>query len=156
MANHRLIVGATEGLLKLRYVAHYAVDAKISGRMRIGLGTKARKFGPTAFAPHLREAQEKALVGGESVTRRRLLTGEVILERHVGEAHAAVIGRVLAERELAVDVDVVDDREAAVFVHDARGTLVEGFRVGRRPPVAQIAFGIELPALVVERMCKLA
>jgi hypothetical protein len=45
--------------------------------------------------------------------------------------------------------------KAAVLVHEAGGALREGLRVVGGPPVLQIAFCVELPALIVEAVSKL-
>ena len=66
---------------------------------------------------------------------------------HVGEDEAAVVGGVLAEGELAVDVDVIDGDEAAVLVDEAVGAGFEVLLVVGCPPVAEVAVGVELAAL---------
>ena len=68
---------------------------------------------------------------------------------------AAEVGDVLARGELAVDLDVVDDRVLRVLVGDALRALLEALGVLLRPPVPQIAVGVELPALVVEAVGQL-
>ena len=52
----------------------------------------------------------------------------------------------------AVELQIVHGDEAAVFVGDAAGALLKLRAVLRRPPVAQIALGIELAALIVKTM----
>ena len=69
---------------------------------------------------------------------------------HEGEQKATVVGGVLAEGELAVDLDVVDGGEGAVFVDEAVGAGGEVLEVFGGPPVVEVALGVELAALVVE------
>jgi hypothetical protein len=71
-------------------------------------------------------------------------------QRHPREADAAVVGHVLAERQLAVQLHVVDRRVAAVLLVDAGGALLERLAVGRRPPLAHVAGRVEAASLVVE------
>ena len=74
---------------------------------------------------------------------------------HVGEEQASVVGSVLTQGELAVDVDVIHDDELAIFVYEAVGLAFELLCILRRPPVAEIALGVELLALVVEAVGEL-
>ena len=82
--------------------------------------------------------------------------GQRVQQRHVGDAQAAVVGRVLAQGELAVQLlrrDVALRRsrlKAAVLVGHAVGPLGEGLAVLGRLPLAQVALAVVLRALVVE------
>ena len=67
-------------------------------------------------APALPVADEEALVGREAVDRVQRLGFGVILPRHVGQEQAAQVGDIFAQRQLAVDLDVVDDRVGRVLV----------------------------------------
>ena len=68
---------------------------------------------------------------------------------------AAVVGGVFAEGELAVDLDVVDGGEGAVFVDEAIGAGGEFLEVFGGPPVVEVALGVELAAFVVEAVGEL-
>ena len=74
---------------------------------------------------------------------------------HEGEQQAAVVGGVFAEGELAVDLDVVDGGEGAVFVDEAVGAGGEVLEVFGSPPVVEVALGVELAAFVVEAVGEL-
>ncbi len=82
--------------------------------------------------------------------------GERVEQRHVGDAQAAVVGGVLAEGELAVEVlggdAVVRGRrfEAVVLLDFAVGALVELLAVFGGLPLAQVAVAVVFRALVVE------
>ena len=75
------------------------------------------------------------------------LAGDRLLPRLPGEDRPAEIGDVLAQRQLAVDLEVVDDRVLRVLVGHALRTRDELLRVLLRPPVLEIAGGVELAAL---------
>ena len=98
-------------------------------------------------APDLRPAEEEALVAGEAVDLRRGLAAErqlVGLERH---RHAGQVADVLAERELAVQMAAVEHGVAGELLRQLAGALLELRAVVGRPPVAQVAVAVELPAL---------
>ena len=80
---------------------------------------------------------------------------ERIHERHKREPQAAIVGRVLAERQFSIDVNIVDRLERRVLLNETLGAFFELLGVLRGPPVLQIAFWIELPALIVETVRQL-
>ena len=86
----------------------------------------------------MREAEEEALIGGEPVEHFVLfpLRLEHLVQRAKGDTDSAVVGGVFAEGERAVDVNVVDRDEAAVFVANAVCAFFKLFRVLRCPPIA--------------------
>src|SRR5262249_2461904 len=136
-------------------VRQRSVDAVLVGRVRIGRGLQTLGLRPRVLAPHLRPAEKYALLGCEAVhlvLDLRARPGEIGDER---EAHAAVVRRVLAGREAAVDVRVGRDRIARVLIGHARGALFIRVRIGRRPPVAQVAVTVELAPLIVEAVREL-
>ena len=107
-------------------------------------------------APTLRVRNEEALFGRESFDRLRpAIALQGALERVVGREQAAKVGDVLAEGELAVDVEGVDLDELVELVDDLLRLARELERVGRRPPILEIAGRVEVTALVVETMCEL-
>ena len=111
--------------------------------------------GSLVFASPLREADEEALLGCETVLRRQRLVRGFRLPRQPREHFAAQVRDVLAVGELAVDLDVVDDRVRRELVDDALRAFLEGLGVLLGPPVLEIALGIELAALVVEAVGEL-
>ena len=74
---------------------------------------------------------------------------------HEGEQQAPVVGGVLAQGELAVDVDIVDRGKGAVLVDFAIGAGGEVLEVVGGSPVVEVALGVELAALVVESVGEL-
>ena len=83
------------------------------------------------------------------------LPASVFVQRHVRDAQAAVVGHVLAQRQLAVQLHLVHRRVGAVLVHHAGGSLLELLAVGVRPPVRHVALRVELAAGVVESVRQL-
>jgi hypothetical protein len=51
--HHGLTGFATERLAELRHILHYAIDPKLSRRMRIGLHLQPKLFGSSGAAPAL-------------------------------------------------------------------------------------------------------
>ena len=47
-------------------------------------------------------------------------------------------------------MNVIDDDVLRVLIADAVDAILEALGIGRRPPVAKVALGVELPALIVE------
>ena len=107
------------------------------------------------LAGPLREADEEALIRREAVDRLQLLVLGRMLPRHVRDQRAAQVGNVFPAGELAVDVDVVDDDVGRKLVAQAVDALFEVLRILLRPPVLQVAFGVELPPFVVEAVRQL-
>src|SRR6185437_9746230 len=147
---HGIVGAAVEGRGELAHVADDAVDAELAGRVGIDGGQHARSLGANVLAPDLAVAEEEALLAVVAVNGGVGLVGEGGLHRHVGDAGTAAVAEILAERELAVDLDAGDGAEVVVLVDQASGAFGEGLGVGGRPPVAQVALGIELAALVVK------
>ena len=75
---------------------------------------------------------------------------ERLLQRGVGEFDSADVGDVFALCEFAVDVQARQRLVFVVLLHDRTRALFEFLRGLRRPPVAQVAFGVELPSLIIE------
>src|SRR6185503_14795384 len=155
LPHHRLARLARERLLELLHVRDGADHAEPPRRMRIGLGELTRLGLHHVLAPHVGEAEEEALLRGEAVDVHARLALQGLLERAERHAGAAVVGGVLAQGEAAVQVDVpvdgiLDGHELVVLLGDAVRALLEGGEVLRRPPVLEVALGVELAALVVE------
>ena len=124
--------------------------------MRVRHRADAQVFRTIVFASPLCVADEESLLRREAVAHRLLRflrhRGHLGLPCHPAQDQAAQVGDVLAQRELAVDLDVVDDRVLRVLVDDALRALFERLRILLRPPVLQVTVGVELAALVVERV----
>ena len=84
--------------------------------MRIDRGAHALGFIARLAAPALPVADEETLIGREVVERLQILSLCIYLPRHVREQEATEIGYVLAQRQLAVDLDVVDDRVTGILI----------------------------------------
>jgi hypothetical protein len=73
----------------------------------------------------------------------------------VGDRQARVVGDVLAQGQLAVDVVARQRLEGVVLLDQHRGLGLEVLVVGLGPPVAQVAVAVVLGALVVEAVADL-
>src|ERR1700741_3042470 len=62
LRSHGLASLAAKRFLEFRHVAHYAVDAPMSGGVRVHADQHARKFRSDVLAPHAAKTQEEALV----------------------------------------------------------------------------------------------
>src|SRR5581483_10810976 len=82
------------------------------------------------------------------------LSRQVIVQGHAGDAQAAVVGGVLTQGELAVQLYIVDCGETGVLVDDALGTLLKFFGVFLGPPVVQVAVSVIFTSAVIEAMGK--
>ena len=109
--NHGLSGVAGERCAELGHVADYAIHAITSVGMGIGLRAQTGSFRPDVLAPELSVAQEEALLRRESVHLGLRLAVQRLHEGHKRQMNAAIVGRVFAERELAVEMDVVHGSE---------------------------------------------
>ena len=123
--------------------------------MWIGYRVHPLILGAIIFASPLRQADEKTLIGRESVTVFQCHIFGGILPGDVGQNRSAKVGNVLAFGQLRIDVDVVNDDVLRILVHDAVGVFHELIGVFLGPPVFQIPLGIELAAFVVEAVGQL-
>src|ERR1039458_3313708 len=105
--------------------------------------------------PHLYPAQVEALLPREPIDGRRRLTGERQLVRLVGQCQTRVVGDILAESQLAVDVIAVHRLVSVVLRDQCLGSSREFRMIFRREPIPQIAVRIVLTALIVEAMTDL-
>src|SRR6185312_9976947 len=87
-----------------RLIDQRAVTARLRRRVRIGLGQLDGQVVAVLATPDLREAEVHTLVAAEAVDRRARLGGGRDLVCLVGNRQTRVVGDVLAERELAVDM----------------------------------------------------
>src|SRR5579884_1727651 len=131
-------------------VPHDSVDPVLVRAVRVAqqllpLGT----FAALAL-PRLRISNEEALVAGVAVDHWRLaVTADVPAIGGIGRLEPAEIGKVFAERQLALDVHA-GNRLVLVELggEPVRLRLVLGGR-RRGPPVLEAPLGVELAALVV-------
>src|SRR5580704_4625313 len=101
-------------------------------------------------ASPLRVADEEALLWSQSIDGLEILVRRRRFPSDVRENFAAKISDVFAHRQSAVDVHVVDAHVAGILVADTLRSLIEFFAIGVRPPIFQVAVGVELAALIVE------
>ncbi len=110
------------------------------------------------LAPGLRPAHVEALIAGEAVDHRRRAAAERELVGLVGDGQARVVGDVLAQRQLAVDVKAGHRLAGAVLRDQRVGLGLELLVVGRAEPAGraeQVAVAVVLAALVVEAVADL-
>ena len=84
--------------------------------MRICRCAQTLVFVALAAAPALSVADEEALLRGKAFNRLQLLILRRFLPCGVGENQAAKISGIFSQRQLAVDLDVINDRVAGVLV----------------------------------------
>src|SRR4051812_1432526 len=129
---------ATERFLELGHVRDDAVGAEAAWRMRIRASQQARDLVGPVLAPHLSPTDEESLLGREAIRLPQVVDLEALHQRHPSEAQAAIVGRVLAERQPSIQLHVGHGRESGVLLRDTVGAFFERLSVGWRPPVAQI------------------
>src|SRR5436309_117819 len=127
--------------------------------MGIGLCQQAGALWSPVFTPYLCESQEESLLGTEAVFGLVgavfCVLGHGILQRPESNADSTVISGVLTQRETAIQVNVFHRNERAVLISDTASALFKLGKIGGRPPVLEVAFSIELAALVVKAMGQL-
>ena len=123
--------------------------------MAIGNHLRAHRRVAGLFAPRLREGEEEPLVAGESVDHRRGLAAERLVISEIGHGESGDVGDVLAQRLLAVDVQAGQRLVGVVLRRQLLRGRLEVRLVGRRPPVGQLAAGVELGAGIVEAVADL-
>ena len=130
-------------------VADGTVHAILRRCVLVRLHLQAQRFGPLLRAPALRERQEEALLGREAVAFVRGVSDRDP-EGIPRDLEAAEVGDVLAERQLAVDVEIVDRHVRIELLDELGGARIEVLAILAGPPVAKIALGVEAAALIVE------
>ena len=71
-------------------------------------------------------------------------------ERHERQPESTVVGAILTQRQMSVQMHVWHGAELLILVRDALGALLKLLTVLLGPPIVQIAVTIELTSLVVE------
>jgi len=74
------------------------------------------------------------------------------MPRQVSDHQSAQIGYVFAEGELSVDFDLVHGRVMRILAGDATCVFLELLGILGRPPIAQVALGVELASFIIEGM----
>src|SRR6185312_13477961 len=125
--------------------------------MRISLSQEPRAFRRGILAPDLGKAQEEPLLRRESV-----LGGcyfgihlHVFMQGCKSDLQPAIVSRVFAKRQPAVEMNVIHRDKRAIFIGNAACALVEFVAISLRPPVREISFRVELAALIVKAMREL-
>ena len=91
----------------------WCVDAVFRRRVRVGDGAEALVLGAFIGACPLCHAHKEPLVGTHAVARPQLFPARRVLPRQPCEQGSAKIRDIFAQRQFAVDLDVVDgDRTA--------------------------------------------
>src|ERR1043165_869214 len=149
--DHRVACFALEGRGKRWHVRERPVDAKTCQRVLVALRHQSLPLGPGLLRPDLCPAEKETLLGCKAadIGRTRLaLHG--FLKGVISHVEAAQIGDGFARHQLALHVETLLHFVAAELVDDALGALLEILHVGVGPPVLEIAFLVELRALIVE------
>jgi hypothetical protein len=105
VTDHRQPFFAAECLLELGHVRHRSIHAEVRDGVRIGLGLETLHFRGGVFTPDLAEPKEELLAFVESAELGQSLAGQVVHERDPRQTDAAVVGRILAQRQFAVHVN---------------------------------------------------
>src|ERR1700686_5178984 len=105
-----------ERLLKLGHVRDYAVDAVFFRGMRVYGGAQTLGLIPGLATPALAVADKEALLGREAIDRIQRLAFGVILPRRERQNQSAQIGDIFSQCQLAIDLDVVDDRVSRILI----------------------------------------
>src|SRR5258708_22636019 len=140
---HRLPHLTSPSLLKFRHVLDDAVCAKLSGRVWVHRHQHPREFGFALLAPHSRKSQEIALLGSESVDLFRRLACFVlrdhVLQSHQGDTRPAIVGVLFAQREPAIQFEILNRYKATVFIGNATRAVLEFRMISASRPFTQFS-----------------
>src|SRR5208282_521272 len=127
--------------------------------MRIDGDLHALVFRTPFFAPDPRETKEESLLWGVAINLLAFFSGFVVCdhvpERRQSNACPTVIGGVFAERESAIELEIVNRDKIAVLIGDTTDALFKLLAIFGRPPVVQVALRIVLASLVVKTVGQL-
>src|SRR5262249_40294543 len=112
--------------------------------MRVGLEVQARQLVRLVGAPDLREREKEPLLLGKPRLLRQRSAIESRKQRHRGKPQTTGVGRIFTQRKLAALMQSAGADERPIFVNQTLLALIEGGAIGRRPPVIEVAFAIEL------------
>src|SRR6266702_2677156 len=148
---HGLAFLAAESFAKLVEVLHASIDTPTARRVGVYQRRLASGLFGLVLAPHLGKSQEIALFLGvaiDLVVYGFALRCKCIEQCQVGDAQAAVVGSVLTQGQLAIELlcwGVAFSRgslKAAVFIHFAVGSLGKLLPVLGSLPFAQVALAV--------------
>ena len=128
--------------MELREVSHLHIGTIVTRGMDIDVQKELCILRPCLGAPDAGEIQEEGLVV-------RLF--DVSFHGLEGRGDAAVVGDVLADDELAVDLGIQQGEAVELFDHGL-GLLLEDVIVLLGPPVVDVSELVHLGAVVVEGM----
>src|SRR6266545_4117669 len=113
---HRRSCLASESFTELIRILQYAVGSPLPVRVKIFLRAAPDVLVGGVFAPRLGPRQEKPLLRREAVDGGlRTLPGQHFHQRIVGDVDARVVGHVLAERQVAIELGVANHRIGTVL-----------------------------------------
>src|SRR5215469_8633715 len=155
--NHRSALLASKGGGEAGLVDDHSVHAEVIRRVWISEDLLSNDLRAGVLAVVLCEADIEAL--GRGVTVNFLIQINPVILRSlkvcdVRKNKPAIVSGVLAERQLAVDLDVIHRGERTIFIHQTVSAGLELLRILSRPPVAEVALAVELTPFVVEAMCE--
>src|SRR5262249_48042473 len=143
---------------EFRHVRDHVVDAEYGQGMWIGGYDQARDLRSNVRAPGIRIREKESLTVSPAVIALVVERLALLLERDLQsgqrETNSTVVRRVFPLRQQAILLHALAGigNGLGVLVGDALAALVIFLGIVRGPPVAQIALGIELAALIVESM----
>lgn len=101
-------------------------------------------FRALILAGPLGKAHKEALLRCQTVHGMELFVSRGVFPRKIGQNLSSQVGHVLAQRELAVNVNVIHHNVLGVLIGNTLRTLFEFLAVILGPPFAQVAMGVEL------------
>src|SRR5262249_40151180 len=135
-------------------VAH-RLRAVAAGGVLVG-GDEAAEGGlARRLAATLGVGEEEALVAGQAVDHRRRAAAQGGVIGVISGGEAGQIRDILAEGELAVDVDAEEGAVRVILRRQSAAGLLEMGEVGGGPPVPEAALRVEGGAEIVEAVADL-
>src|SRR5215469_13735474 len=118
--------------------------------MGVSQSAQAHFFRTLVVAGPLSKANKESLIGRKPGDRLEVLTFCLILPRQISEDFTTKISYIFTQRQLAVDVNVVNYDVLGILVSNTLGAFLKFLPVFFGPPLAQIAMRVELAALIVK------
>src|SRR5215472_11871856 len=106
--------------------------------MRIDRGSQPHILRPFVGAIPLRISHKEPLLRSQAVDWLQMLVFRSILPRHPSQNLPTQVGDILAQSELAVDVNVLDRYIAGILVIYTLRSRVEFLAIFLRPPISQV------------------
>ena len=145
----------TEGLIPGIDMWQGSVDTPFAQSVWVVLDALTYLLLGDVLSPYACVGQEEALSWSETVLVLEGLLGGDILQSIEGYHQTAMVGKILAQCETAVAIQVGQYLDIAEEVGIHVGTLIEALGIVGCPPVLQIASSIILAALIVETVSHL-